>query len=138
MFLSKFSPKFGWQKNGTANVVPGKSSIFFVKYSPVIPADAQELIDVSVKISQKIGAAGAVSGKSFFCKIFTSAHWASTGGQVAYFKKKYIFFLNFPCFIPSFNITFQIKLDSKEALSCCCSFNITFQIKLDSKEALSC
>ena len=48
-----------------------------------------------------------------------NAHWASTGGQKAYFKKKkYFFSLNFPCFILFFNITYQIKLDSKEALSC--------------------
>ena len=50
---------------------------------------------------------------------FYSAHWASTGGHIAYFKKtKYFFFLNFSCFILFFNIIFQIKLDSEEAPSC--------------------
>jgi len=31
MFLSKFSPKFGWQKISTAGGVPGKSYGFFCK-----------------------------------------------------------------------------------------------------------
>ena len=33
-----------------------------------------------------------------------TAQWASTGGQVAYFKKIYIYFFNFPCFILFFNV----------------------------------
>ena len=40
-----------------------------------------------------------------------TAVWESFGGDPT-------IFFNFPCFYPSFNITFPIKLDSEVVLSC--------------------
>ena len=33
MFLSKFPPKFGWQKIRSTDAAPGISEVFFVEYS---------------------------------------------------------------------------------------------------------
>ena len=42
------------------------------------------------------------------CKIFTSAHWASTGGQVAYFKIKILFFFSISLVL-SFSLILHVK-----------------------------
>ena len=65
----------------------------------------------------------------------TIVHWASTGGQVVYFKTKVFFFLNFPFLVLSFSLILHFK-SSLTLKKLCLVKDIQQELSLALKKAI--